>query len=185
MDLGFCPKGGDLNPEHTCWLMGFPPIWLNCTPLETPSSCKSPRNSSAVRAKPLGPSEMTAMPDHTLHPLADILPMMDEAALAELAADIKAQSEREPIYLWQDQIIDGGNRFEACKIAGVEPVFKRIEFPGGEKEALAFVVSRNLKRRHLNWRPPLAWSACSNSRTSIQRWARKNLAPRVERPEST
>ncbi len=28
-----------------------------------------------------------------------------------------------------------------------------------------------------NWRPPLAWSACSNSRPSIQRWARKNLAP--------
>ncbi len=89
MDLGFCPKGGDLNPEHTCWLMGFPPIWLNCTPLETPSSRKSPRNSSAPRAKPLGPSEMTAMPDHTFHPLADILPMMDEAALAERAAELR------------------------------------------------------------------------------------------------
>jgi ParB-like chromosome segregation protein Spo0J len=85
----------------------------------------------------------------TFHPLADIFPMMDETALAELAADIKAESQREPIYLWQDQIIDGRNRYRACKIAGVEPVFKRIDFPGGESEALAYVVSRNLKRRHL------------------------------------
>ena len=75
--------------------------------------------------------------------------MMDEVALAELAADIKAESQREPIHLWQDQIIDGRNRYKACQIAGVEPIFKRIEFPG-EQEALAYVVSRNLKRRHLN-----------------------------------
>jgi hypothetical protein len=83
------------------------------------------------------------------HPLADLFPMMDEAALAELAADIKAESQREPILLWEGKIIDGRNRYEACKLAGVEPVFKKIEFPGGEAEALAYVVSRNLKRRHL------------------------------------
>jgi ParB-like chromosome segregation protein Spo0J len=77
--------------------------------------------------------------------------MMDETALAELAADIKAESQREPIYLWRDQIIDGRNRYKACKLAGVEPVFKRIDFPGGEAEALAFVVSRNIKRRHLTF----------------------------------
>ena len=84
------------------------------------------------------------------HPFADIFPMMDEAGLAELAADIKAESQREPIYLWQGRIIDGRNRYRACAIAGVEPVVKRIEFPGGDKEAIAFVVSRNLKRRHLS-----------------------------------
>jgi ParB-like chromosome segregation protein Spo0J len=84
------------------------------------------------------------------HPFADIFPMMDDAALAELAADIKAESQREPIHLWQGKIIDGRNRYAACKIAGVEPVIKSIEFPGGDAEALAYVVSRNLKRRHLN-----------------------------------
>ncbi len=31
----------------------------------------------------------------------------------------------------------------------------------------------------------LHWSACSNSRPSIQRWPRKIWPPRVERPEST
>ena len=33
--------------------------------------------------------------------------MMDDEALAELAADIKAESQREPIFLWQGEIIDG------------------------------------------------------------------------------
>jgi hypothetical protein len=101
-------------------------------------------------SRPTGRTQQIASADIAFHPFADIFPMMDEAALAELAADIKAESQREPIYLWRDQIIDGRNRYAACQIAGVEPVIKRIEFPGGEQEALAYVLSRNLKRRHLN-----------------------------------
>ena len=147
-------QGGDLSPAHSCWLMGFPPAWLSCTPLETPSCRKSQRNSSALRSKPSGPKGTVAMSDREQarrepHPLANIFPMMDKAALAELAADIKTESQREPITLWQDQIIDGRNRYAACDIAGVEPIFKRIDFPGGDAEALAYVLSRNLKRRHL------------------------------------
>jgi hypothetical protein len=46
----------------------------------------------------------------TFHRLADLFPMMDEAALAELAADIKANGQREPIKLWDGAIIDGRNR---------------------------------------------------------------------------
>jgi ParB-like chromosome segregation protein Spo0J len=88
--------------------------------------------------------------EYEFHSFADLFPMLDEKALAELAADIKAESQREPIFLWQGKIIDGRNRYRACKIAGVEPIIKRIEFPGGEAEALGFVASRNLKRRHMN-----------------------------------
>ena len=97
-------------------------------------------------SRPIDPTQA----DIAFHPFADIFPMMDEVALAELAADIKAESQREPIHLWQDQIIDGRNRYAACKLAGVEPIIKKIEFPGGDAEALAYVLSRNLKRRHLS-----------------------------------
>lgn len=34
-------KRGALNPEFVCWLMGFPPEWVNCAPLAMPSSRKS------------------------------------------------------------------------------------------------------------------------------------------------
>jgi ParB-like chromosome segregation protein Spo0J len=97
-----------------------------------------------------------AQPRPSFHPLAELFPLIDDAALAELAADIKAESQREPIFLWRDQIIDGRNRYRACQIAGIEPVFKRVEFPGGEQEALAYVLTRNLKRQHAKL--VLAWT---------------------------
>ncbi len=37
-------KRGALNPEFVCWLMMFPPEWLSCAPLATPSSLKSRQN---------------------------------------------------------------------------------------------------------------------------------------------
>jgi len=81
------------------------------------------------------------------HPLAKMFPMMEGVPFADLVADISEHGVREPIILLDGKILDGRNRFRASKAAGV-PCPHRVF--NGEGDPLAFVVSLNLKRRHLN-----------------------------------
>lgn len=81
------------------------------------------------------------------HPVANIFPMMSAEELAALKADIQANGLREPIWTQDDQIIDGRNRYNACESLGVEPRFREWD---GKGSLVAFVVSLNLIRRHLN-----------------------------------
>jgi ParB-like chromosome segregation protein Spo0J len=83
------------------------------------------------------------------HPIANIFPMMGQAELVELAEDIKARGLLESIEVYSDLIIDGRNRYKACKIVGVAPHFMPLGAPNDE-EALAYIISKNLKRRHLD-----------------------------------
>ena len=80
------------------------------------------------------------------HPIADVWPMMDEAKLHELAEDIQKNGQLVPVWLYEGKILDGRNRWAACKIAGVEP--KTKEYTGDEPTA--FAVSLNDRRRHMN-----------------------------------
>lgn len=80
------------------------------------------------------------------HPLADIFPMIAEADLKVLAADIAANGQVEPILLLEDKVLDGRNRQAACGLAGVKPIY--AEFAGSDP--LSFVLSKNLHRRHLS-----------------------------------
>lgn len=82
------------------------------------------------------------------HPVADIFPMMSAHELDELAADIRVNGLREPIWLYDGKIIDGRNRAEACVRADV-PIRTR-GYEGDPSKLVAFVVSLNLKRRHLS-----------------------------------
>lgn len=79
------------------------------------------------------------------HPIADVWPMMDEAKIAELADDIRKNGQLVPVWLYEDKILDGRNRWAACKIAGVEP--KTKEYTGDEPTG--FAVSLNDRRRHM------------------------------------
>ncbi len=49
-----------------------------------------------------------------------------------------------PVYLYEDKIIDGWNRYKACKELNIEPNFK--EFKGDKMEAVVFILRTNNRR---------------------------------------
>lgn len=80
------------------------------------------------------------------HPVADLFPMLAADELAELAADIKARGQLQPIVLDPDgRILDGRNRLAACELAGVDPMFETYDGddPGG------YALAVNATRRNL------------------------------------
>jgi ParB-like chromosome segregation protein Spo0J len=81
------------------------------------------------------------------HPICLLMPSADEDELQTLADDIRAHGLLDPIVLFENRILDGRNRAAACESAGLRPRY--VEFEGTREEALMFVVSHNLKRRHL------------------------------------
>jgi ParB-like chromosome segregation protein Spo0J len=85
---------------------------------------------------------LTAYADH---PFASIFPMMAPDEYGALREDIRAHGLREPIWLFEGQILDGRNRYRACQDVGVTP---RADTYIGD-DPIAFVISLNLQRRHL------------------------------------
>jgi ParB-like chromosome segregation protein Spo0J len=82
----------------------------------------------------------------SVHPAAEIFPLMRDADFQQLKEDIDLHGLQEPICLYQGQILDGRNRYQACTELGIEPATR--EYEGDDPEG--FVLSVNLHRRHLN-----------------------------------
>lgn len=91
---------------------------------------------------------------YLIHPAASLFPLMGNGELKELAEDIAANGQREAILGLEDKdaetfiVIDGRNRLAACEKAGIEPWVEPLEVPAGF-DAVSFIASKNLKRRHL------------------------------------
>ncbi|WP_407146285.1 MT-A70 family methyltransferase [Bradyrhizobium sp. ORS 86] len=92
----------------------------------------------------------TLMPGHAplkFHPLANLFPMLSETELEDLGNDIRENGQVETVKLHKGTILDGRNRYMACLRFNL-PVRTEV-FQGSDREALNWVVSKNLKRRHL------------------------------------
>src|SRR5271166_2803322 len=84
------------------------------------------------------------------HPFAALFPELPAEELTQLVRDIKERGQLEPIILYKGQILDGRNRYKACQMAGVKPRMEDFNAKAAKRSPEEFVLSRNLRRRHLS-----------------------------------
>lgn len=96
--------------------------------------------------------KIMSLPEISALPVAavNVLPMMTDAQLDELAEDIKANGLIDPIAIaevnGEKVLVDGKNRRAACVIAGVEPAVRYLE--KGEGLGAFFLSTNILHRKH-------------------------------------
>lgn len=88
---------------------------------------------------------MTPYPQHEISKI--IKPMAPEQREA-LKQSIQENGQHEPIDLFQDKVLEGNTRQSICLEIGKEPKYKQFE--GTEKQALAYVMDKNIHRRHMS-----------------------------------
>jgi hypothetical protein len=81
------------------------------------------------------------------HELSKLFPPMTKDEFRGLARDIKKHGLINEIVLLEGQILEGAHRYKACKLAGIEPRYRK--FNGKDGSPVDFVMSQNLHRRHL------------------------------------
>jgi N6-adenosine-specific RNA methylase IME4 len=108
-----------------------------------------------LEVTPPAPAPLTKIGDHEVHPAAAIFPMISGDAWTEFLDNIRTNRQRQKIVRirigssWQ--ILDGRNRLRACLELGVEPLFRDFgDEPGDGSDPIAFVISENIHRRHLD-----------------------------------
>ena len=81
-----------------------------------------------------------------IHPVALIMPQMNDEEFRMFKEDISGNGLIEPVVLFQGKVLDGRNRYNACRELGIE-VFART-WEGG-MDPVEYVVSKNIHRRQL------------------------------------
>jgi hypothetical protein len=71
---------------------------------------------------------------------------MPEAEYEALVTDIRKNGQREAVILFEGMVLDGWHRYQGCQKAGVQCVTAKHD----GSDPIAFVLSRNLHRRHLS-----------------------------------
>lgn len=84
--------------------------------------------------------------EYTVHPAAEVFPMLEGKDYLELRASIEAQGQLNPVLVQRGMILDGRNRKRACEDIGIGVIYEEVE----TDDPIAFVVAQNLTRRHMS-----------------------------------
>ena len=118
------------------------------------------------------------MPEAALafHSLSNLFPLIEGAAFEELVADVRQHGVREPVVLYEGKILDGRHRYRASILAGIECPTRVYD---GD-DPLGYMISLNLKRRHLNESQRAMVAA---RLANMRQGARTDLRPSANLPE--
>jgi hypothetical protein len=83
------------------------------------------------------------------HPLADMFPLLEGKEFDDLVEDIRKNGLQLEIDMADGKIIDGRNRARACIEAGEKIRFTERRRFKSDAGIIAFIISRNIHRRHL------------------------------------
>ncbi|WP_295391864.1 hypothetical protein [uncultured Thiodictyon sp.] len=113
-------------------------------PARSPRRGIKPAANLSETAFPHAPVRPDSPPE--VHPVCLLLPSMGDADLKNLVQDIKTNGQRHRVLLFEGKILDGRHRARACNELGIVPQYE--EWSGSDP--VAFVLSENLHRRHLD-----------------------------------
>jgi ParB-like chromosome segregation protein Spo0J len=111
------------------------------------------------------------IPNGETHPVAKLFPLMPDEELDDLTTDIRENGLHQSIILdAEGMLLDGRNRLEACRRAGVEPSYAVLN----GQDPVAFILSQNIRRRHLTQgQRAILVAKCLDSEHSANSAARK------------
>ena len=121
---------------------------LSIPDLTTQPTTQVPRNTN-----------LKVYPKHRLN----IFPRMNDEDFARLISDIEANGfdPTQSIYLYENAILDGWNRDQACQELGITPRYE--DFVGNDMDAINFVLRTN-KRRNIT---SSQWAAIAVESTAL------------------
>lgn len=88
---------------------------------------------------------------YLFHHISSYLPLLEDEEFDALVEDIREFGQVESAILYEGKILDGRNRYRACKKLGIDLIVR--EWKPSEATGitpLQFVISTNIMRRHLN-----------------------------------
>lgn len=87
------------------------------------------------------------------HEYGALIPKMSKAQYNDLYKSIEANGLNHEIVLFEGKVLDGWNRYNCCQEINKNPLdavaIRYRNFDGSQQQALEFVLSENLNRRHI------------------------------------